>query len=58
MATYLVHFTSTVQGAVPIEAESEQEAIDIFDNGGANFEDMLTVYSETGSAEFAELEEE
>ena len=58
MATYLVHFTSTVQSCVPIEADSERDAMELFDDGKFDFADALTVYSETGGAEYAEPEED
>ena len=57
MATYQVHFTSVVQAYVPVDAESEQEAMQLFDDGKVGFGEMFTVYSETGDAEYAELED-
>lgn len=58
MAIYMVGFTSEVQAVVPVEADSEQEAMDRFNAGDVSFEDMIEQSSDTGEAEFAELSED
>jgi hypothetical protein len=58
MALYWVYFTSEVEGRVPVEAESEEEAMRLFNHGQVRFSEMEEVNSETSDAEYAERDDD
>jgi hypothetical protein len=58
MALYMVYFTSEVEARIPVEADSEEEAIRLFDSGKVNFLEMEEISVSTSDAEFAERDDD